>query len=285
MPVAGAQPQPVGRREVTDGVGHLGVLDELGPGGGPRGEVEEEGVGGRGAGVRQRLDVDGVRVVQVGPAVGRPDADPHQVGQVGELAGLVGGGDHGASPAARGTVGEVRGAGRGGRRHDDRADLHHGEHDVPQLALVAEHEQHRVTAPHAEALQPATDPVGAGRHGVEADLLARAVLGHDDEGRVVVAAGDRVEPVDRPVELLPDVGPGERGECLLVPPPQGDQLVTCLAVPLRRAHRPMLAPPTPSCPPPTSGSCHGRSEEPRKRPARGAARRAGPRGAWAGHRS
>src|SRR5208282_1007745 len=44
----------------------------------------------------------------------------------------------------------------------------------------------------------------------EGILRLRSVLLDDPQGDAVVASGVRVEPVDRPVEATPEVGPGER---------------------------------------------------------------------------
>ena len=77
MHVAGLQADPVHRRQVPDRIGGMGVLDQLGLGGRPRREVEEQRVGGHRHGVwrERRVDVTGVGVAQ--PAVNRlTDCDP-----------------------------------------------------------------------------------------------------------------------------------------------------------------------------------------------------------------
>ena len=43
MHVAGLQADPIHRRQVPDGIGGMGVLDQLGFGGRSRREVEEQG--------------------------------------------------------------------------------------------------------------------------------------------------------------------------------------------------------------------------------------------------
>src|SRR5690606_40482736 len=63
-----------------------------------------------------------------------------------------------------------------------------------------------------------------------------AVLLEDDEGVLVVACGELVEPVDGPVEVLAHVGPGELGGGPLVVVGEGQQLVARGAVDLGGAH-------------------------------------------------
>ena len=118
MLVTGPKAEPVGRsRGARPGTTPWVCSTSLGRAVVPDVVVEGQRVTGRGARVRQRLDVHGVRVVQVGPAVGRAHAHPHEVGaEVGELRGLVGRGDDRPRGAAGHPVGEVGCSGRGGGR-------------------------------------------------------------------------------------------------------------------------------------------------------------------------
>ena len=172
-----------------------------------------------------------IRPVQVGPPVRRADAEPRVLARhARELVDVARVGDDVPHPAARDAVAQIGGPDGRRRRHDDRAELHDGEHEIPQFDLVAEHEDDRVTAPHALLCEPRGDGVGAARHLVVRHLERRAVLLDDDDGCAVVAARDGVEPVDRPVESFADVGPGERREGVGVTPAQLEQRITGGAV-------------------------------------------------------
>ena len=152
-----------------------------------------------------------IRPVQVGPPVRRADAEPRVLARhARELVDVARVGDDVPHPAARDAVAQIGGPDGRRRRHDDRAELHDGEHEIPQFDLVAEHEDDRVTALHALLCEPRGDGVGAARHLVVRHLERRAVLLDDDDGCAVVAARDGVEPVDRPVEAVADIGPRER---------------------------------------------------------------------------
>ena len=204
MHVAGTQAEPVHRREVADGVGDLGVLHELGPRRGAGGEVEQQPVRRRGARVLGRRYVERVGVVQLLAGQQRVVA-----GHLVELVGVHRVAQHVARAAPGDPVGEVGGSHRGGRRHDHRADLHDREHRLPQLDLVAEHHDHGVPATDALPAEPGGHLVGAPGHLVVRALHPAAVLLDDHQRRPVVAAGDGVEPVDGPVEPVPEVGPLE----------------------------------------------------------------------------
>ena len=153
-----------------------------------------------------------VRVGEVQPAVDRvADGDPGVVARhVGELGGVR---RPTTTCAARPRSTRSRrsaGAEQCGRRDQHRAELHRGEDRLPQLALVAEHEDQPVAAPHALRAQPVGHLVGPARQLGERPLQLAAVLLDDPqrEPRAVGPARDRVEPVERPVELG-QVRPGE----------------------------------------------------------------------------
>ncbi len=233
MHVAGAQPDPVHRRQVADGVGDVGVLDQLRLGRGPGGEVQHEGV------ARERGPVRLVRAgALVGVLVGEPpavragraaggvrsatDDDAGVVARhVRELVPVLGPYEHMAGPAALDAVGEVGGAQQRGGGDDDGAQLHRGERGLPQLGLVAEHDDDPVPGPYALGAQPVRDPPGAVAQRVEGEPGLGAVLFHDPQGGPLVAHGDPVEPVERPVEFL-GAGPGESraGGRVVLPVPE-----------------------------------------------------------------
>ncbi len=108
--------------------------------------------------------------------------------------------------AALDPVSQVGRAQGGGGREDHRAELHHGEHRLPQFHLVAEHDHHPVAAPHPLLCQPSGYLVGAVDHLSEAVLRFAAVLFDDPQRRGVVVPRVDVEPVDRPVEPGPRSG-------------------------------------------------------------------------------
>jgi hypothetical protein len=177
----------------------------------------------------------------VEPAVGRPaDRDAGVVaGDVRELAGVGGVRDDVPGAAALDPVDEVSGAERRRRRHDDRAELHDGEHRLPQLDLVAEHEDHAVALAHPLVAQPVGDLVGAGGQRVEGVLGRETVLLDDVQPDAVVADRVGVEPVDRPVERAVEGGPAELGDRLGVVAAQREELVAggAVGVGRRAGHR------------------------------------------------
>ncbi len=220
--VAGAQSQPVHGGEVPDGVRGVGVLDELGAVGGAGGEVEHQGVGGEGLPVGGEA-APGVRSGGVGgvdsrerqPAGGYPvllpGGDPGVVaGHLVELGGVLGAGHDVAYVAALDPVAQVGRAEEGRGGDDDGAQLHRAEHHLPQLALVAEHDEDPVAGRDAPGAQPVRGRVGPRGELCEGEGLAGAVLLDDAQGVGVVAGGDVVEPVEGPVEAV-GAGPGESG--------------------------------------------------------------------------
>ncbi|CAB4930731.1 unannotated protein [freshwater metagenome] len=225
--VAGLQAQPVHRGQVAQGVADLGVLDQLGPRRRPGGEVQQQRVTRRGPRV-----FDGGVVHLVGGGVGQPaldrvaDGDAGVVpGHAGELGRVHGVGDHVRRPAALDPVDQVGRAQRGGGRHDDRAELHHRQHRLPQLDLVAQHQHHPVAPADPDRGQPAGHLVRPPDHlGEGVPRLAAVGLGDPQRGALVVA-GVGVEPVVRPVEPVAQVGPAELGDRARVLTPQRQQLV------------------------------------------------------------
>ena len=153
-----------------------------------------------------------------GSAESRADGDAQVVARhVVELVRLGGVGDDGPRVSALHAVDEVTGADRRRRRHDDGAELHDAEHRLPQLDLVAEHEHDRsrpCATPSARARPRPGRSVGPSRRSdtVRTDSSCSTIV----RAGLVVAASDGVEPVDRPVPALADVGEGELGHGALV---------------------------------------------------------------------
>ncbi|MEG8036974.1 hypothetical protein QP157_17145 [Sphingomonas sp. LR61] len=132
------------------------------------------------------------------------------------------------------------------RRQDHRPELDHREHRLPQLELVAEHDEHVVALPDAVLVQANGQTVGPGGHLRVAEPLFRAIRVDDPERDAVVASSDDVEPVVRPVEGVAEVRPPEGGAggigglC-------GEQLVTGSAVRgghVRVGHGPIMPHPS-----------------------------------------
>lgn len=246
MHVAGLEPDPVHRRQVPHGVRHMGVLDELGAGRGAGGEVEHQRVVGPGDPVRLEPRVRPERPVEVQPpgnGVGalRVDRDPGVLPRhVVELGRVLGPHDHMPGAPALDPVPQIGRAQQRGRGDDDRPQLHRGQRGHPQFLLVAEHDDDAVPGPYSLGAQPVGDLVGAQGHlGVRERDLA-AVLLDDVQRGGVVALGDDVEPVERPVEPL-GARPGEplAGRRVVLPVlqqevPCGPELLrgaTCIHVP------------------------------------------------------
>ena len=255
---------------MSHGVADLGVLHEFRFAGGAGGEVDEHRILGGGVGGERAGGGHGVGVVVGVPAVDGVGADcvgaygDTHVGAVDalELGGVAGVGDGEPGAAAADPILQVGGAERAGGGHDDRAEFGDGEHRLPQFDLVAEHEDHPIALADTELREPGGHQVGAGGHLVEGDLALGAVLLGDPQGGAIVAAGDRVEPVDRPVERPGDSRPGELphrgvvvGHRLEQPIPAGPVdlgvarhrrcphcVVSCVSNPLPRASALILRP-------------------------------------------
>src|SRR5690606_40807149 len=124
--VAGPQPDPVHGGQVPDGVRGVGVLDQLGAGGGAGGEVQHQRVVGEGrpvGGVVHGRAV-GVLVGQPGGARARSDRDAGVVARhLVELGGVGGGGDDVPDAAPVDAVAQVGGAEQRGGRDDHGAQL------------------------------------------------------------------------------------------------------------------------------------------------------------------
>lgn len=214
MDVAGTQTDPEHGRQVPYGIRHMGVLDELGPGGRAGGEVQEERVlrEGDAVGLERLGGVVGVLVREPAVRGARAARADHGSGEVardlGELLDVLGPHDDVPGPAAVDAVAQVGGAEQRRRGDDDGPQLHRGEHDLPQLHLVAEHQEDPVARANALAAQPVRDAVRAQAQLVEGEAALAAVLLDDVQGRLPVAVGDGVEPVEGPVEPL-GARPGE----------------------------------------------------------------------------
>ena len=87
------------------------------------------------------------------------------------------------------------------RCHDD-AKLDRGEQRLPERHFVAEHQQQAVAASCAEAAQEVCDAIRRRRQFREGPDRLRAVFFDNVQGGTIVAGGDGIEVVERPVEVL-----------------------------------------------------------------------------------
>src|SRR5579859_6875545 len=95
--------------------------------------------------------------------------------------------------------GEQRGGG-----NNDRAQLDHGQHGLPQWRNIAEHQQHAVATADAQAAVVVSEAIGPLRELGEGKLVLAAVfIGHPERGLVAaVAGGNLVKPVQCPVKAI-----------------------------------------------------------------------------------
>ncbi len=277
--VTGADAEPVHGAEVPDRVGRLGVHDHLRLRRGAGREVDQARVGGAGDDPRACLAFRGglaqvARVLR--PAVGvAADHDAREgASDVVVLVCLALVRDDVRHRTPVDTVLQVGGVEHRRRRQDDRAELDHGEHGLPELELVAEHDEDVIALLHAEAVQACGEPIGACGHLGVAQPLFTAVLLDDPERRAAVVGRDDVEPVGRPVERLADVGPPEPGACRFGRV-RSEELVAGGTVRVGRVHRrhgPIMPHPPRSGSirrvPGASGRARGRCSRGRPRPSR-----------------
>jgi hypothetical protein len=142
---------------------------------------------------------------------GVPDYDAAEIPwDFSKFVGLLGVGDHMAHRAAADTVGKVVGPQRGRSRHDHRAQLHDRQHRLPQPDLVAQHDHHAIAVIYPGRGQRCGQPIRALGHLGERIRVIGPVFVDDAQRGSSIAFGDRVEPVQRPIELVPHVGPAER---------------------------------------------------------------------------
>ena len=180
----------------------MGVQHQLGLGGGAGGEIEQQRVFGPGFAIGGEFG-GGFGEALVGGPAGRSAADGDQAEALFhavELRALVRHGDDEAGAAAIQAVAQlVADQQRGGGDHHG-AKLHGGQHRFPQRRHVGQHQQNAVAPAHTLGAQPVGELVRPGGQLGVGDLLLSAILRHDPERRAVVAARDRVEVVERPVE-------------------------------------------------------------------------------------
>ena len=122
MHIARTQSQPVHGGEVAHRVTLVGVQDQFGLGGGPRGEVQQQRVGGLGVSVCNEGVGTGLGQPEILPACScRPDTYPRVVARdLCEFRGMCAAGDHVADPAAHDAVVQISGGQQGGGRKCER---------------------------------------------------------------------------------------------------------------------------------------------------------------------
>ena len=180
----------------------MGVRDQLRLRGGTRGEVEEQRIARVRRGVRGVLRRRGAGLLEARP--GRAVAADHDAAVVAgervELAGVRRADDDVADAAALEAVPQVVGGEERGGRDDHRAELHAGEHHLPQRRHVAEHQEHGVAAPDALGTEEVRGLARAPGELGEGQLDLASALVDDPQGGAVVAPRHLVEVVERPVE-------------------------------------------------------------------------------------
>ena len=225
MHVAGLQTEPVHRGEMSDRIARVGVLDELRLRGRSGREVEKERVVRCGGAVRRERAACGHEVVVAQPPVERiAHGDPCEcTADAREAACQLRLRDDMGNAAAFDPVDDVGGRQERARGNDHRTQLGQREEALPERRAVAEHEQGAVTTAHTLVTQPARQ-----RGGSRAQLGKRtprlAVVIDDPETGAVIARGDDVEPVERPVEVC-RTWPAEIAVCGLVVVPVREQEV------------------------------------------------------------
>ncbi len=182
----------------------MAVQDELGPGRGAGGEIEQQGILGPGGPVGAEALRRASGLLERVPA-GRGPAhgdQPEPRGEARELLVLLGRGDHGPHAAAGQAVGEVAAAEQGGGGDHHRAQLHRRQHRFPERGHIAQHQQDALAAPHAQPAEVVGQPVGAPAELGEGELRFLASLIDDPQRDPRLSLGQPVEIVEGPVEFL-----------------------------------------------------------------------------------
>ncbi len=183
--VAGPQADPVHGGQVPDRVRRVGVLDELRFRRRARREVEQQRIVGRRRPVLARIVERVVRVGVAQPTLRRfadGDARPAAVDAF-EARDVEAARDHVRHVTAMDPVGEIVRTQQGRSRNDHRAELDRGENRLPQLDLVAQHQQHVSPRPTPSARsQPATCDDRADMSANVQLLLAAVLLDHPQRG-------------------------------------------------------------------------------------------------------
>ena len=106
--------------------------------------------------------------------------------------------------AAGDAISQIIGGEQRGGGNDDRAQLDHGQHGLPQRRNVAEHEQHAVATLNAKTAVVVSEAIGPLRELGKSQLVLAAIfIGHPQRGLVAaIAGGNLVKPVQRPVEAI-----------------------------------------------------------------------------------
>ena len=236
--VARLQSEPIHRRQMAHRIALARMADQLGLGGGARGEVFEQRRGDRTrVGRHENLRACG-RIAIVGPAGGRAAvraatrvagqdaADARECcGRQFADARLPGGvGQDPAHLAALDAIGQIGTRQQGGGRNDHRTDLDRRQHGLPERDFVAQHQQDAITGTRAAPDQKVGDLRGTTRQFGVAQLGLGARLLDDMQGRCRVVARHRIEVVDCPVEAIKP-GPGEGGVGRRMIGAQREQLV------------------------------------------------------------
>ena len=201
--VPGLEAQPVHGRQMPDRIARLRVRDQLRPCGGTGGEVQEQQlIGARPRGVEPIAGL--VRAVVVGPARGaRSHGDTHRrAGQSREAPRELRVGHDPLDPPALYPIAQIVALEERRRGNHDCAEPDRGEHRFPQRHAVGQHDEESVALLEALRVEEARHLSRAARQLGERERPIAARIVDDAQRWRVVARGDHVEVVVRPVELL-----------------------------------------------------------------------------------
>ena len=187
------------------------MLDQFRAAGRPRREVQQLRVRRGGTGMPGGRHVDGESLAIADPVPGCvADGEPGiRPGHPVELRRVSRVGHDVPRAAPVDAIGQVGGSQCRGSRQDHGADLHDREHGFPEFDLVVQHEHDTIAAADAVRREQRRYLVGTTSHVAEREPGLRIVLLHDPQRGPVVVPRVGVEPVDGPVEPVPELRPGE----------------------------------------------------------------------------
>jgi len=143
------------------------------------------------------------RLVSIPAWCGLADRNPgERAGHCLELRDVVRARDDVADVTTINAILEIGGREEGRGGGDDDTELDRGEERFPERDLVAEHQHQAVAPSRAHAAQVVRDTVRCCRQFREGADGLGSVLFDNVQGRTIVAGGDRIEVVERPVEVM-----------------------------------------------------------------------------------
>ena len=201
--IARLQTDPIQGGQVPDRIAAVTVQHQLGPRGGPRGEVEQQRIRGEGRAIRQEVAGTGGRRIGLPAGHRRPDADAGEAGiQTGATL-RVGAAHHqvGDAPALHPIL-QIGVAEQSGGGHHHGAQLEGAEQRLPQRHLVAQHHQDAFAAAHTLGAQEIGGAIRRLAQLGEAVALFPALGVEAPQRRTGMLLCKAIEMVQRPVELF-----------------------------------------------------------------------------------